>query len=75
MRKQVETQKERTQETSKQQNSMHYLPRGGGGGGLRTIGGGTSHKVNGIAIQARQYGPDLPPVQETPQLRSPNKNV
>ena len=74
MRKQVETQKERTQETSIQQNSMHYLPRGGGEG-LRTIGGGTSHRVNGIAIQARQYGPDLPPIQETPQLRSPNKDV
>ena len=31
-------------------------------------GGGTSHRVNGIAIQARQYGPDLPPVQETPTI-------
>ena len=29
MRNQVETQKERSQGTSLQQNSMHYLPRGG----------------------------------------------
>ena len=31
-------------------------------------GGGTSHRVNGIAIQALQYGPDLPPVQKTPTV-------
>ena len=31
-------------------------------------GGGTSHRVNGIAIQARQYGTDLPTVQETPTI-------
>ena len=35
---QVETQNKRSQGTSVQQNSMHYLPRGwGGGGGLRTM--------------------------------------
>ena len=32
MRNQVETQKEWSQATSIQQNSMHYMPRGGGGG-------------------------------------------
>ena len=30
--------------------------------------GGTSHRVNGIAILARQYGPDLPLVQESPTI-------
>ena len=39
-------------------------------------GGGTSHRVNGIAIQARQYGPDLSPVQETPTItRSKQRSV
>ena len=28
--------------------------------------GGTSHRVNGIAIQARQFGPNLPPTEATP---------
>ena len=32
MRNQVETQKERSQGTSIQQNSVHYLPLGGVGG-------------------------------------------
>ena len=32
MRNQVETKKKRSQGTSIQQTSMHYLPRGGGGG-------------------------------------------
>ena len=36
MRNQVETQKERFQETSIQPNSMHYVT-GGGGGGLGKI--------------------------------------
>ena len=31
-------------------------------------GEGTSHRVNGIAIQARHFGPDLPPVKVTPNL-------
>ena len=31
-------------------------------------GGGTSHRVNGIAIQARHLGPDLPPAQVTPVI-------
>ena len=31
---QVETQNKRSQGTSVQQNSMHYLPRGWGGGGV-----------------------------------------
>ena len=31
-------------------------------------GGGTSHRVNGIAIQARHLGPDLPPAQATPVI-------
>ena len=39
-------------------------------------GGGTSHRVHGIAIQARQYGPDLPPVQENPMItKSKQKSV
>lgn len=31
-------------------------------------GGGTSHRVNGIAIQAKHYGPDLPPLVDTPNV-------
>ena len=31
-------------------------------------GGGTSHRVNGIAIQARQFGPNLPPTQAIPGI-------
>jgi len=31
------------------------------------LGRGTSHRVNGIAIQGRQFGPNLPPTQATPQ--------
>ena len=31
-------------------------------------GGGTSHRVNGIAIQALHFGPDLPPAQVTPVI-------
>ena len=31
-------------------------------------GGGTSHRVNGIAIQAQHLGPDLPPAQVTPVI-------
>ena len=31
-------------------------------------GEGTSHRVNGIAIQARHFGPHLPPVEVTPNL-------
>ena len=33
VRNQVETQKERSQLTSIQQDSLHYFPGGGGGGG------------------------------------------
>ena len=38
MRNQVQTQKEWSQATSIQQNSMHYMPRGEGGGGRRPTG-------------------------------------
>ena len=31
-------------------------------------GEGTCHRVNGIAIQARHYGPHLPPLDVTPNL-------
>ena len=31
-------------------------------------GEGTSHRVNGIAIQARHFGPHLPPIEATPNL-------
>ena len=31
-------------------------------------GGGMTHRVNGIAIQARHLGPDLPPAQVTPVI-------
>ena len=31
-------------------------------------GGGTSHRVNGIAIQAQHLGSDLPPAQVTPVI-------
>ena len=31
-------------------------------------GEGTSHRVNGIAIHARHFGPHLPPIEATPNL-------
>ena len=31
-------------------------------------GGGTSHRIKGIAIRAQHFGPDLPPVQVTPVI-------
>ena len=36
-------------------------------------GEGTSHRVNGIAIQARHFGPDLPRVDVTPILSKSKK--
>ena len=36
-------------------------------------GGGTSHRVNGIAIQARHLGTDLPPAQVTPVITKSKK--
>ena len=38
-------------------------------------GEGTSHRVNGIAIQARHFGPHLPPVEGAPSLAKSKRSV
>ena len=38
-------------------------------------GAGTSHRVNGIAIQARHFGPNLPPPPGIGQARTKKRNI
>ena len=48
MRNQIETQKERSRDTSIQHNSLHYLPRGRGGGS-------ENKRVEHFSIQIKFY--------------------
>ena len=38
-------------------------------------GAGTSHRVNGIAVQARQFGPNLPPAPGIEQARTRKRSI
>ena len=38
-------------------------------------GAGTSHRVNGIAIQARHFGPSLPPLPGIGQARTKKRSI
>ena len=38
-------------------------------------GAGTSHRVNGIAVQARHFGPNLPPAPGIEQARTRKRSI
>ena len=67
MRNQVETRNERSQLTSIQQNSMHYLPRGGGEGSQNNV---FKNKMLQIQFYQVSWVPGIRSEVETQKERS-----